>query len=106
MTATALISLHDTYPELALVGVNANPEAEVKDLFGLERLPTWHFLTGTRVELEPVWRAYGVASLPGHGGRLEHTSGVFLIDREGMLRVYVNDPPRLREILLRRMNEL
>lgn len=104
MTAAALLSLQ--HPDLVLIGVNVNPEAEVKDLFGLDRLPNWHFLNGTWAELEPVWRAYGVASLPGHGGRLEHTSGVFLIDREGMLRVYVNDPPRLGEILRKRLKEL
>lgn len=104
MTAAALIGLQ--HPDLMLVGVNVNPDAEVKDLFGLERLSNWHFITGERVELEPVWRAYGVAALPGPGGKLEHTSGTFLIDREGMLRVYVNDPPRLGEILRKRLTEL
>jgi cytochrome oxidase Cu insertion factor (SCO1/SenC/PrrC family) len=106
MTAAAPISLQAAYPDLVLVGINVNPEAPDGDLFGLKDRPNWHFITGERVELEPVWRAYGVASLPGHGGKLEHTSGTFLIDRKGMLRVYVNDPPRLGEILRKRLGEL
>lgn len=106
VTAAQLINLDGAQPGLVYLGVNANPEAKVGELFGLDRLPNWQFLNGTRGELEAVWRAYGVASLPGQSGRLEHTSGVFLIDKDGMLRLYVSEPPRLKEILLRRINEL
>jgi cytochrome oxidase Cu insertion factor (SCO1/SenC/PrrC family) len=83
----------------------------------LDEIPTWHFLTGSAEELEPVWRAYGIAVLPASDGSdLGHTPGVFLIDRAGQERWYISPPvdaagtpqwsPPLRDLLLKHIREL
>ncbi len=59
-----------------LVAINYNP------------LPNWLFLTGTRAQLEQVWRRYGVAPakvLPG-GSMIGHGDYAFVIDQAGHLR--------------------
>lgn len=43
----------------------------------------WHWLMGTRRQLAPVWRAYGILVVTG----IEHTAAVYLIDRHGDVRV-------------------
>jgi protein SCO1 len=45
---------------------------------------TLRYLRGTRRQLAPVWKAYGVQPV---GGRDAHTAYVFLIDRDGLERV-------------------
>jgi len=42
------------------------------------------FLLGSRAQLAPVWRAYGVQP---QGQRFDHTSYVLLIDRRGRQRI-------------------
>ena len=43
----------------------------------------WHWLFGTRKQLAPVWRAYGIFVVTG----LEHTAALYLVDRHGDVRV-------------------
>jgi protein SCO1 len=43
-----------------------------------------HFLLGTRAQLQPVWRAYGIQP---QGKGFEHTARVLLIDKRGRQRV-------------------
>jgi len=104
------------------VGVNVNVEANrVEDVqavtskWRLDEIPTWHFLTGSAEELESVWQAYGIAVVPG-SDELQHTPGIFLIDRAGQQRWYISTPfdeagtPQwtvpLSELLVRRIREL
>lgn len=42
-------------------------------------------LTGTRAQLAPVWKAYGVAVEP-QGAQIGHSSYIYLIDARGYLR--------------------
>ena len=42
----------------------------------------WQWLLGTRAELAPVWRAYGIEVKPG-GSDIAHSGDVFLIDSHG-----------------------
>jgi len=95
--------------DLALLGVNVNAEANsLEDVrafterYGLEGLPSWHFLTGSPDELQKIWRAYGVTvrteEVTIEGGELQslehdhahHTTGVYLIDRAGRERWYIS----------------
>lgn len=47
------------------------------------------FLTGTRAELEPVWRAYGIQP---QGEGFEHTASTVVVDERGRQRVgYLTD---------------
>lgn len=43
-----------------------------------------HFLTGTRAELQPIWKAYGVLPEAKH---FEHSARVLVLDRRGRQRV-------------------
>jgi protein SCO1 len=43
----------------------------------------WHWLLGTRRQLVPVWRAYGIFVVTG----LEHTAALYLVDKQGDVRV-------------------
>jgi protein SCO1/2 len=123
ITAFELRALHQSLgpraEEVVYLGVNTNTAAgRPEDLdaftssFALDTLPSWHFLNGSPEQLQAVWASYGVAAVRGAGDRLDHTSGVFLIDRSGMLRLYISAPlglenaPRLSDALLERMQAL
>ena len=114
--------LGDDAASVVFMGVNVNVKANtVADVMAitskwrLDEIPTWHFLTGSAEELEPVWKAYGVAVAPGQG-EIQHTPGVFLIDRSGQQRWYVSTPfdkagtPQgtapLSELLVKHIREL
>jgi protein SCO1/2 len=45
--------------------------------------PEFRYLTGTRAQLAPVWRAYGIAQQQGRGTAVGHSAVTFLLDRRG-----------------------
>ncbi|HEY1421220.1 MAG TPA: SCO family protein [Chloroflexota bacterium] len=54
----------------------------------------YHWLTGSRSDLQGVWTAYGVSVQPAQGGGdLAHSSVIYLIDRSGYERVGFQDVP-------------
>ena len=110
---------------VVFLGINVNVEANtVTDVaattqkWRLNELPTWHFLTGRAEELKPVWDAYGIAVIPASeaGEDLQHTPGIYLIDRTGNKRWYISTPydeagqPQwtapLSELLVKHIREL
>ena len=110
---------------IVFLGVNVNVEAnapedvmEFTKEYGLDRIPSWHFLTGTPEELEPVWRAYFITVLRREGGEIVHTPGVFLIDQKGQQRWYISTPlydedsaaewtgPVLSDLLMKQIRQL
>ena len=78
-----------------LVAVNYNPlntQVSYIQAFnrqeGLADVPNWRYLTGTRAQLQQVWRHYGVPPaeiLPG-GSMIGHGDYAFVIDQAGHLR--------------------
>jgi len=104
LTAAELLatyhSLESATESVAFVAVNVNVAANtVADVALSTRqwrwagIPSWHFLTGSRAELEPVWQAYNIAVQPAaEGEELIHTPGVYLIDQEGRKRWYISTP--------------
>jgi len=50
-------------------------------------LPSFHWVLGTRAQLARVWRAYGIAVLPGPKRTVAHSSLELLIDPEGHERL-------------------
>ena len=79
--------------EVVFVGVNVNQyHAATADVLRfskvhrLERLPNWHFLTGTTPALERVWRAYRIVVRPSRTGDVAHTDAMYFIDRRGRAR--------------------
>jgi protein SCO1/2 len=91
LTATqirgALDDLSHPVPALAVSvdPVNDTPERAREFLFrrglGHDRM---RFLLGTRAQLRPIWRSYGVRP---QGKAFDHTADVVLIDRHGRQRV-------------------
>jgi len=84
-----------------LVAINLNPiynsVAYIQAFDRQERLgtvPNWRYLTGTRAQLQRVWRAYGVASqvLPA-GAMIGHSDVAFIIDQAGRMRRELNFDP-------------
>lgn len=44
------------------------------------------FLLGTRAELAPIWKSYGIAPQTGSTKQSDHSAYVLLVDRRGALR--------------------
>jgi protein SCO1/2 len=82
----ALDRLGRDVPVLAFSVDPANDTPRRARAFLLEQSMTgrMQFLLGTREQLEPVWRAFGIA--PQRDG-LEHTAHTVLIDAEGRQRI-------------------
>ena len=84
--------------QVTFIGVNVNIEAntvadvyEITKTWRLEEIPSWHFLTGSRQDLEAIWQDYGIAAFPDpDGNEIMHTPGVFLIDPSGQKRWYIS----------------
>jgi cytochrome oxidase Cu insertion factor (SCO1/SenC/PrrC family) len=84
-----------------LVAVNYNPlntQVSYIQAFdrqeGLDGVPNWLYLTGTRAQLEQVWRAYGLPMgiLPA-GAMIGHGDYAFVLDQAGHLRQELNFNP-------------
>jgi cytochrome oxidase Cu insertion factor (SCO1/SenC/PrrC family) len=76
-----------------LVAVSVNPvdtPASVTSAaraWGLASVAPWHWLMGTRKQLEPVWAEYHIYVSPHPvNGDIEHTEAVYLVDRRGYMR--------------------
>lgn len=83
----AIRNLGPEAKNVQLLAVNANPDATaVSDVhtYSVEHgmLFHWHFLTGTKKQLEKVWRDYhmyaGIVN-----GQVDHTPGLYLINAKG-----------------------
>ncbi|MBO0785912.1 MAG: SCO family protein [Actinobacteria bacterium] len=74
-----------------LLGVNANPHAlSIHDVMAYSQthgmVNKWDFLTGSRAQLERVWRAYHIA-LQIERGEIDHTPALMVIDPQGRERM-------------------
>jgi cytochrome oxidase Cu insertion factor (SCO1/SenC/PrrC family) len=61
---------------------------------GLSRLANWRFLTGSVLQLQQVWKSYGITAdvVPG-GGMVAHNDVAYVIDRAGRTRAELNFNP-------------
>jgi cytochrome oxidase Cu insertion factor (SCO1/SenC/PrrC family) len=80
--------------QVELVAINYNPlytQVSYIQAFdrqeGMDGVPNWLYLTGTRAQLQRVWRSYGLPMeiLPA-GSMILHGDYVFVIDQAGHLR--------------------
>jgi protein SCO1/2 len=80
---------------VALVAINYNPlytQVSYIQAFdrqeGLAQVPNWLYLTGTRAQLQQVWRLYGVlpAEVLPAGSMVGHGDYAFVIDQAGHMR--------------------
>jgi protein SCO1 len=74
-----------------VVAVSVNPWADTPATarsaikrFGLAGFE-WRWLLGSKAQLEPVWRKYGI-EVRRAGGDVEHTAAIYLIDARGFER--------------------
>jgi cytochrome oxidase Cu insertion factor (SCO1/SenC/PrrC family) len=89
MTA-ALSMLGPAARHVQLLGIDANPDAiRVADVRAYSAahgmMTSWHFLTGSRSQLDAVWRAYHVYVAAVHGN-IDHEPAIYLIDPGGRER--------------------
>jgi protein SCO1/2 len=82
-------ALDDTHADVNVVGVTVDPATDTPKLaktFLLKQTMTGRmkFLLGTRAQLEPVWKAFGIRP---QSKALEHSAHVVVADTEGMQRV-------------------
>jgi protein SCO1/2 len=83
----ALDDLGHDVPALAVSVDPANDTPDSAEKFLLQRGLSngrMHFLLGTRAQLAPVWRAYGIRP---QGNGFEHSAYVLLIDKRGRQRI-------------------
>jgi protein SCO1 len=83
----ALDDLGHDVPSLAVSVDPANDTPDSAEAFLVKRGLSggrMHFLLGTRAQLAPIWRAYGIQP---QGKGFEHTARVLLIDKRGRQRV-------------------
>jgi protein SCO1/2 len=83
----ALDELGHDVPALAVSVDPAHDTPDTAEAFLVKRglsAGRMHFLLGTRAQLQPVWKAYGIQP---QGNGFEHTARVVLIDKRGRQRV-------------------
>jgi protein SCO1 len=83
----ALDDLGHDVPTLAVSVDPVNDTPDNAEAFLLKRGLSngrMHFLLGTRAQLAPVWKAYGIQP---QGKGFEHTARVLVLDKEGRQRV-------------------
>jgi cytochrome oxidase Cu insertion factor (SCO1/SenC/PrrC family)/thiol-disulfide isomerase/thioredoxin len=98
LTTTAMVDaqrlLGPAGRDVALLGVDANPQAiSIRDVRAYSELhgmmTSWEFLTGSRRQLEHVWRTYHVG-VAVQRGQIDHTPALFVISPGGRLeKVYL-----------------
>lgn len=87
--------------EAVFLAVNVNPQvnsvedvADATERWGVGELANWHYITGAADALEPVYWAYNILAhgppKPGKPNELEHTPGVYVIDKAGQRRWYIS----------------
>ena len=81
--------------QVAILVVSVDPEGDTPaavQKFSVTHgmLHRWHYLTASRAELTPTWRAYAIYAPPRGAApalRDSHTSATYLIDQQGRERV-------------------
>lgn len=92
-------SLRAEAADVVFVAINANKKkTSVEDVsaasrkWGVDEIPSWHFVTGSPAELEAAWAAYSVVGSgppkPGKPDEMTHSPAIFVIDRAGQRRWY------------------
>src|SRR5207237_7848049 len=88
----AVRSLCSDRTRVAVVVVSVDPVgdtlASVRRFFRVHHLVAeFHYLSGPRRLLAPIWQAYGVKSVAQAGDRVDHTLYTLLLDKRGLSRV-------------------
>ncbi len=79
--------------DLRVIAVSVDPKgdtpAAVRAYARSHRLrASFHYLIGSRRQLQPVWQSWHVATVPGPSNTVSHTSFEVLVDPQGRERVF------------------
>ncbi|MBM2826169.1 MAG: alkyl hydroperoxide reductase/Thiol specific antioxidant/Mal allergen [Dehalococcoidia bacterium] len=106
--------------KVVFMAVNVNPKAgSMKDLtaatekWGMSQLSNWRFLSGDEAQLQKIWKEYNIFAGSvkfDKSFEVEHSPGVYIIDRKGTERWYISVPleatswdgPSLSDLLVTR----
>ena len=88
----ALRDLGPARKDVRVLGISVDPEGDtpsaVRSFAAIHRLlPQFHYLTGTRAELEQVWKDYFVAVADRDDPIVDHSAYELLVDAEGIGRI-------------------
>ena len=107
--------LGDESPRVAVVAVSVDPKgdtpAAVREWLRRHREPeNFHYLIGSRRELQPVWEAYYAAPQDPAREESAHTASVWLVDADGRWRTKYSggapfEPKDVAHDLLRLLDE-
>jgi protein SCO1/2 len=91
----AMLTLGSNAHNVGVIVVSTDPKGDTQaaaqnftKVHGMQDY--WHYLLGTQQELAPIWSEYHIYVLPT-GETVEHTIGVYIIDKQGRERVYMDD---------------
>lgn len=97
----ALLEVGPAAHQLGVLAVSVNPAQDtLPSMRAFSRrhglLHRWHYLTGKRKQLAPIWQAYHLFVAPANAPpavRNAHTSATYLIDSHGRERVLLSGNP-------------
>jgi protein SCO1/2 len=89
---------------VSVLGVSVDPKrdtpAAVRQFIRSHRLsPDFHYLTGTRVQLAKVWKAYGILVRPGKLDTVDHAAYEMLVDPKGRARLIYNPTVKAADVV-------
>lgn len=90
-------------PDLRVLAISVDPKgdtpAAVRAFLRVHRLTArFHYLTGTRAELAPVWKKFHVAAAGGPEGTVSHSAFELLVDPSGRERVFYDSSLRAVDV--------
>lgn len=59
----------------------------------------WHYLIGSRAQLEPVWSAYGIGAFDAGTAKVSHNDAIYVIDASGREREIVHSDTALPDFV-------
>lgn len=93
---TVVQNLGSSAQNVAIVAISTDPKGDTtKAAMNFSKVHrmvnSWHFLIGTQSTLSPVWSSYSVYAQPETGTSVAHSTGVYLIDKQGNERIFLDD---------------
>jgi protein SCO1/2 len=100
---TALRLLGPRASRVAVVAVSVDPQGDTPAAVRayarrLRLVPQFHYLTGTRAELMPVWRKYNVLAIARKPELVDHVAYTVLVDPSGRRRVLYDAQVKARSV--------
>lgn len=91
LIANQLVAAQRRDADLRVIAVSVDPRRDTpaairRFLREHHAGPRFHFVGGPRAALQPVWRRYHIAALPGPQGTVSHSAFSVLVDRSGKER--------------------